>query len=92
MALPAMLGLYILSLKKGFDIKYVVLLTFVTLLMSAYNPTLMLINFIVLALFFVFFVCVVVDRKKIWSALKFNIIFLLAYFAVSLYWALPLID
>ena len=91
MALPAMLGLYILSLKKGFDIKYVVLLTFVTLLMSAYNPTLMLINFIVLALFFVFFV-VVVDRKKIWSALKFNIIFLLAYFAVSLYWALPLID
>jgi hypothetical protein len=91
MALPLMLGLYILNLKKGFDIKYVALLTFASMLMSAYNPTLMLINFLVLGLFYIYYL-VMIERKRFLLTLKFNIAFILSYTAVSLYWFVPLIN
>jgi arabinofuranan 3-O-arabinosyltransferase len=91
MALPLMLGLYILNLRKGFDIKYIALLTFASMLMSAYNPTLMLINFIVLGLFYFYYIAVI-NRQNILLTLKLNVVFVLSYLAVSLYWFIPVIN
>jgi arabinofuranan 3-O-arabinosyltransferase len=91
MALPLMLGLYILNLRKGFDLKYIILLTFASLLMSAYNPTLILINFLVLGIFYLYYL-IAIERRNILTTLKFNLIFMLSYAAVSLYWIVPVVN
>lgn len=89
--LPTMLGLYIRSLNTRPDIKSAALLILVSMLMSAYNPTLILINFLVLALYFIFHM-VVHGTKNLKNIMIFNVAIIAGYICVNLYWILPTLN
>lgn len=88
--LPAMLALYIRSLNGHLSIKSALLLALLSTLMSGINPSMVIINFLVLLAYLVFHLAVngLKDIKRI---VFFNFVAIFAYVGLNFYWIYPMV-
>lgn len=88
--LPAMLGIYIRSLNTRPSIKSASLLALISTVMSGINPTLVVINFLVLGAYFLFHI-IFHGLKNAKDTLIFHIVAISGFIGLNLYWIYSMI-